>query len=313
MTVLAGTAVVTGAAGFIGRTLVRTLLDGGTQVVGIDRRSQPAQPGLTVLTADLGCGDESVRAALRSADVVFHLAGCSGVRDRGPDVALRRRRDNPLATAAVLGTVPHRIPVVVTSSSSVYGGTQGPPTDPRPCVETDPVRPRGGYAQSKVEVEQICVERLRDGATIAVARPFTAAGEGQRPDMALARWIAAAREGRPLRILGSPDRIRDVTDVRDVTRALIALAEREVRGTVNIGTGVGHTLADMVDIVAEVLGVHIDTLVEPAAPEEVPATLADTTRLRRAAGFVPATELRDVVARQAAVALSGSEPALEVA
>lgn len=309
---VAGTVVVTGAAGFIGRALVRSLLETGTRVVGIDRRAQPAQPGLTALTADLTHDDEEVRGALEAADAVFHLAGCPGVRDNGPDVALRRHRDNPLAAEAVLSAIPRRTPVVVTSSSSVYGGAQGTLADPRPCVETDPVRPRGGYARSKIEVERICAARMRDGGTVAVARPFTAAGEGQRPDMALAQWITAGQDGRPLRILGSAGRIRDVTDVRDVARALIALAEREVCGTVNIGTGVGHSLADMVETVAEALDVHVSTFIEPASTEEVPATLADTTRLRREAGFVPVTDLRDVVARQVA-ALSQGEPTLEVA
>lgn len=290
--------VVTGAAGFIGRALVRTLLDDDMRVVGIDRRPQSPEPGFNPLTADLLTPDELVRAALESADAVFHLAGCPGVRDEAPDVGLRRRRDNPGAAAAVLAAVPRRTPLVVTSSSSVYGGSAGG----RPSAETDALRPRGGYARSKVLVENACRRRLRAGGTVTIARPFTVAGEGQRPDMALARWVAAARKGRPLRVLGSPDRTRDVTDVRHVARALVACAERDVRGPVNIGTGTGHTLAAMISAVAEVVGTEVETIVEQAATPEPPATLADTTRLRRRTGLLPATDLHDVVARQVAFA-----------
>lgn len=288
--------VVTGAAGFIGRALVRALLDTGTRVVGIDRRAQPAEPGLVALTAELLAPDDLVRTALESADAVFHLAGCPGVRDEGPDVDLRRRRDNPCAAAAVLAAVPHRAPLVVTSSSSVYGGSAGG----RGSAETDRLRPRGGYARSKLLVEDICQQRLRAGGSVTIARPFTVAGEGQRPDMALAQWIAAARAGRPLRILGSPRRTRDVTDVRQVSRALIACAEQDVRGPVNIGTGVGHTLDAMVAAVAGTLRTEVETIVEPAATGEASATLADPGLLWRRTGVLPVTDLRDVVTRQAA-------------
>lgn len=290
--------VVTGAAGFIGRALVRALLDGGTPVVGIDRRPQPREPSLNPLTVDLLAPDELVRTALESADAVFHLGGETGVRDDAPDVAARRRRDNPGATAAVLAVVPLRTPVVVTSSSSVYGGSPGE----RASIETDRLSPRGDYARSKALVEAACWRRLRGGGAVTIARPFTVAGEGQRADMALAQWIAAAREGRRLRVLGSPGRTRDLTDVRHVADALIACVEHDVRGPVNIGTGTGHTLAAMIDAVAEVLGTDLETVVEPAGAQEPPATLADPTRLWRWTGVLPVTDLRDVVARQVAAA-----------
>ena len=290
---------MTGSAGFLGRTLVRTLLAAGESVVGVDSAGHPGrsgQPGLTVLRADLLSGDERVRAALRSADAVFHLAGCPGVRDRRPDAPLRRWRDNVLATAVVLEEVPPQVPLVVTSSSSVYGGASGG----RPSAETDPLRPRGGYAASKVRAEELCAARLDAGGTVAVARPFTVAGEGQRLDMALAQWIAAARAGRALRLLGSPERTRDITDVVEVARVLVALAQREVAGVVNVGTGVGHRLQDLVDAVASVLGVEVRTVVEPVEAVEPADTLADTRRLRHTVGFVPRTDLRALVGRQAA-------------
>lgn len=300
------TAVVTGSAGFIGRTLVRLLLDAGERVVGIDRSPQPAEPGLTVLTSDLCDRDEAVLAALAGADRVFHLAARPGVRDRSAGVRAARHRDNVLATALVLDLVPLTTPLVVTSSSSVYGGSRGG----RACVETDPLRPAGGYAESKAAAERLCMTRLEAGGPVAIARPFTVAGEGQRGDMALARWITAARDRRPLRLFGSERRSRDVTDVRQVAQALIALADREVSGVVNIGTGVGHTLRAMVDAIAAALDTEVRTVLEPADPEEVADTLADTRRLAAAIGWVPETDLPALVARQVSVA---GEAAGEVA
>jgi len=290
------TAVVTGADGFIGRTLVRQLLAIGEPVVGIDRAAQPPLPGLTVLTADLCDRDERVAAALAGADAVFHLAGCPGVRDPRPAIDALRHRDNVLAATAVLAAIPAGTPLVVTSSSSVYGGARFG----RASRERERLRPRGGYARSKVAVERLCQHRIAAGGRTVIARPFTVAGEGQRPDMALARWIAAARAGRPLRILGSPTRTRDVTDVRQVVRALIALAGSSAQGPVNVGTGSGHSLARMVAAVADALQVEVRTRVAPAGPAEVSDTRADTTRLCRLIGWVPETDLDRLVARQVA-------------
>lgn len=290
--------VVTGAAGFLGRALVPALVADGIAVVAIDRRPLPATPGVVALRADLLADDPAVAAALAGADAVFHLAGRPGVRDAGPAADAARIRDNVLATATVLDLVPRDVPLVVTSSSSVYGGAAG-----RPSREDDPVRPLGAYARSKAMVEQLCA-----GRPVAVLRPFTVAGEGQRPDMALARWIAAVRAGRPIRILGSPARTRDVTDVRDLVLALRRAAERGVTGPLNVGTGRPRTLAELAGAVCRALDAPAELVVGPAAAVEPATTWADTTRLGRTLGFVPVTDLDALVARQAYA--STPEPAL---
>lgn len=298
--------VVTGAAGFIGGHVVEALLAHGLGVTGVDRHPRPdhlAQAPLHWVEAELTARDEALQQALRDADAVLHLAGCPGVRDRAPDVDLRRRRDNVHATATVLDATPRSTPVVVTSSSSVYGGSRWR----RPCREEDPLRPRGGYAESKVQVEALCARRAEAGGQVLVARPFTVAGERQRPDMALSLWIDAARAGLPLHLLGSPDRTRDITDVLDVARALVRLAEVGGVGTVNVGTGQAHTLAELADAVCAAVDDDVPRVVEPAATEEVRHTLASTTRLQALIGFVPVTDLARLVARQAA---AQPEPAL---
>lgn len=301
--------VVTGAAGFIGRHLVELLAARGERVVAIDRRpGMPAVASKRIVTDLAEVTGGAAGDALREAEAVFHLAARPGVRDDADPGALDwlRWHDNVLATERVLALVPLTTPLVVTSSSSVYGGAPG--RGRRPSRETDPPRPIGGYARSKVAAEARCAARLARGGQVAVVRPFTVAGEGQRPDMAIARWLEAARHGDPLVVLGGLARQRDVTDVTDVAEGLARAATRGVRGTVNLGTGVAHPLHALVAAVGAALGLEPETVVLPARAEEPAATLADTTRCHRWLGFCPRTDLTQLVRRQATAA--GLTPAV---
>lgn len=298
--------VVTGAAGFIGGMLTAVLAADGERVVAVDRRPVSViHPKVTALQADLLDRAPEVESALREADVVYHLAGRPGVRDTAPDVELHRHRDNVLATARVLAAVPLRIPLVVASSSSVYGDSGG-----RPSAEEAPLRPLGGYARSKVAMEMLCAQRIAAGGTTAVARIFTVAGEGQRADMALATWIDAVRRGEPIRLYGSPWRTRDITDVREVVRSLRAMAERGVVGAINVGTGAPRTLADLVAATCRAVGVPSDVAIAPAPSEEPDSTCADPHRHERLLGFRPITDLDTLVRRQVAALLT-YEPAFD--
>jgi nucleoside-diphosphate-sugar epimerase len=285
--------VVTGSAGFIGRALTRHLARSGHHVVAVDRAHQPDMAGVTTLTADLLDGDPQVEVALREADAVVHLAGCSGVRDTTPGIDARRIRDNVDATRAVASRVPCGVPLLVASSSSVYGGARFG----RASRESDPLHPCGGYATSKAGTEQVCADRAAAGGHVLVVRPFTVLGEGQRPDMALARWAAAASAGDPLRVFGSLDRTRDFTCLREVVRALAALLHSGASGMVNLGSGAPRTLRALVHALGSALGVDVDVRVERAAGHEVADTWADTARLTALTGRRPHTDLDDVVRR----------------
>lgn len=291
--------VVTGAAGFIGSHLVEALAAAGHEVVGIDRRAGIPAAAKHEIVADLASGSAVVADALRDADAVWHLAACPGVRTTGPDIAVRRQRDNVIAGATVLALVPAAARVVVVSSSSVYGGAIHDGVL-RPSREDDALRPVGGYARTKAALEDLARERAAEGGAVTIVRPFTVAGERQRPDMALARWIRAASEGRPLTILGSPGRMRDVTDVADVVGGLTRIVERDAGGTFNLGAGSPRSLTEMASSVCDVLGVECRFNVEPAGPEEVAATWASIDRARELLGYEPRTDLMAIVRRQVA-------------
>jgi nucleoside-diphosphate-sugar epimerase len=294
--------VVTGSAGFIGAHLVRELIGRGAEVVGLDRRYPSDDLPGTHFTVELtGSLDRSTVAdALRDADMVFHLAGRGGVRDVGPEVALARRRDNAGAAANVLALTGLDVPLVVTSSSSVYGGAR-PSRDGRlrPSREDDLRLPLGDYARSKTAVEDQCAIRADRGGAVVVARPFTVTGPGQRPDMAVARWLTATLAGTPIEVLGSLERSRDVTDVRDVARALADLAAQP-HGLVNLGTGRSVRLGDLLGAVVEAAGRPAAIESAPAPAGDPSATLADTTRLAARIGWVPVTDVRAVVRDQLA-------------
>jgi nucleoside-diphosphate-sugar epimerase len=299
--------VVTGAAGFIGRHVLEQAAVMGTEVCAVDRR-QTADERIDLLVdlADATGRRADLVAMLASATAVIHLAGAGGVRTDVAGIARRRRRDNVLAARTVLTLTPRRVPVVVASSSSVYGGCE----PPRCIHEDDHLRPRGGYAVSKMAVEQECRRRVARGGRATVVRPFTVIGAGQRADMALSRWVAQALDGEPLTVFGSIDRTRDLTDAGDVARALIRVAAFAPQTTVNLGSGARVTLAAMTSAVRRAVG---DTGVQPAgaAIEDPDHTLADVARCHGLLGFVPRSPNLDaaVVAIAAEFAAAPSPPA----
>jgi nucleoside-diphosphate-sugar epimerase len=238
-----------------------------------------------------------VRELLAAADAVVHLAGRAGVRDRTTGVALARHRDNVLATRRVLAAATG--PVLAASSSSVYGGSRSG----RACREHDALRPAGGYARSKAAAEAACAAARDDGAAVCVLRPFTVVGPGQRPDMALDRWIRAALERRPIEVFGSRHRSRDVTDVRAVVAAIAQLVDHATRGgalpdVVNLGTGQARTLDELLEAVQRAVDRPLDIRVTSPADDDPDHTLADTARCAATLGWVPTTDLDDVVAAQ---------------
>lgn len=301
--------VITGGSGFIGQTLVPRVLAEGASLTLLDRRPAPWHHWPTLegtawadtvrhIQTDLVDQCPDTIEALRCADAVIHLAACPGVRDERPDIAYWRYHDNVLATHAVATLTPLQTPLVVFSSSSVYGGAMvNADQEIRPCVETDELQPRGGYAESKVLAEEICHTRAAQGGHVLVVRPFTVMGEYQRSDMAVAVWARHALAGKPITVFGDVQRTRDITDVQAVAASTVALLRSGATGIVNLGCGQSHSLQDLADAVRIAVAADVPLHVVPAAPREVQHTLADTTRLASFVGQVPKTDIQRVVAR----------------
>jgi nucleoside-diphosphate-sugar epimerase len=299
--------VVTGAAGFIGSHLCDRLLGAGHSVAGLDSFSRfypralkeanvaelREAHGFELLEATAGT-PEGLAPAFRGAEAVCHLAGRPGVRGGAPhgfETANVRTTEAVLRAAAAAGL--RR--VVLASSSSVYG-----PAD-APVAEEAPLRPLSHYGRSKLRAERLAgrlAERV--GIELVVLRYFTVYGPRQRPDMAFARFTAAALEGREMPLLGDGRQRRDFTYVGDACDATLSALKHGAPGqTYNVSGGRPVAVAEAFSLLGEALGTRPRLVPAAADCREARDTAADLTRARADLGYEPAVSLAEGVARQA--------------
>ena len=302
------TSLVTGAAGFIGSRLVERLLAAGHRVIGVDcltdyydprvKRANLAtagrSPAFSLIESDLVTTD--LGDLLRDVDEVYHLAGQPGVRASWGPTFDEYLRQNVLAAQRLLEAVAERpVPLVMASTSSVYGDSDG-----RPLPESAPLRPVSPYGMTKGAMEQLVEVYRRDrGLHVVLLRYFTVYGPHQRPDMAFHRFIRAALDGRPIHLFGSGEQSRDFTFVDDVVVATMA-AVHGPSPVYNVGGGTPATVNEVIAIISELVGAPVTVYRDDRARGDVMHTWADTTRAREELGWSPATTLYEGVAAQLA-------------
>lgn len=300
--------IVTGAAGFIGSHLCEELLQRGDTVVGVDcfldnyqrARKEEQVAGLRVTAGfeliEARILDLDLPALLDGVDRVFHLAALPGVRPSWGGAFESYLMHNVLSTQALLeacraaGTGRF----IYASSSSVYGDT-----DVLPMHEGAATRPYSPYGVTKLAAEHMV--RLYDrnfGVPTVSARYFTVYGPRQRPDMAIQRFLTAARDGTPIRVFGDGRQSRDFTYVGDIVEGTRRAAETGRAGAVyNLGGGSRVTLEELIAMVEEVTGTRLQVSREAGKPGDVRCTEADCRAAQQDLDFIPATRLRDGLAR----------------
>ncbi|MEW5984326.1 MAG: NAD-dependent epimerase/dehydratase family protein [Acidobacteriota bacterium] len=263
--------LVTGAHGFIGRPVTRILW-----ALGHDVRAWAAPA-------------ETLTRCTDPADVVIHLA--SGAR-HGPlaqEVSAAREGEVSAVTAVLDYCRRARARCLFASTAGVYR-----PAVTGPLKEDAPTSPESIYATSKLAAEERCGEAsTQSGIECAVLRLFNVYGPGQRPPYVVPDIIGALVSGRTP-ILRSPEAVRDFVFVDDVAHAFVAAAIHPC-GTFrvfNIGTGKGTRMADLVAMIAALLGISAEWVTPPDhLSAGAPYSVADTLRARVELGWEPATAL----------------------
>ena len=306
------THLVTGGAGFIGRTVVDRLLSAGHAVHLVDRAvlprtraalrdlaRHPAAERLRVTRTDLAEAD--LGPLLAHADVVVHLAGQPGVQTSWGDGFGDHVRDNIVVTQRLLeASMRHAVPrVVIASSSSVLRGAPD-----GPVAEDTPPSPVSPYGVTKATVEQLAGTYAARGVPTVALRFFTVYGRHQRPDMAVARMLDALAGGPPFPLRGDGSQERDWTHVDDIADGIVAAAGRDLpAGTIcNLGSGRPVSLREVLRLVGELAGRTVPVTPVPTVPGDPARTWADTTRATELLDHRARVDLRDGLVDQLAAA-----------
>ena len=305
------TVFVTGAAGFIGSTLVDRLLAEGNDVVGIDSFTDSYEP--SVKRSNLAAALANPRFRLVEEDlltadlvtlftdvsIVWHLAGQPGVRLSWSDGFDRYVSRNINATQRVLEAAKTaRVGrVVYASSSSVYGNAERYPT-----LETDRPEPFSPYGVTKLAGEHLCVLYSANWGLPTVAlRYFTVYGPRQRPDMAHHRLINAAIRQEPFPLFGDGSQERSFTYVGDVVNAtyLAGITPDVQPGLVlDVAGRFSCTLAQLIDMVGDAVGLAVPLDRKPSQPGDAQKTGGDTTLIEKTLGWKATETLEAGIAAQ---------------
>lgn len=328
------TVLVTGAAGFIGYSLSRRLLEQGTPVVGFDNLNHYYDPSLKrariaqlqataertgiafqLIEADLE-DSQAVKAAFATHKPlkVVNLAAQAGVRYsiENPSAYIQ---SNLVGFGHILEGCRHQgiEHLLFASSSSVYGGNTNLPFSEHQGVD----HPVSLYAASK-KANELMAHTYSHlyGLPATGLRFFTVYGPWGRPDMALFLFTKAMLAGEPIKVFNNGQMVRDFTFVDDIVESLIRLLDKPAASVpsfdpahpdpatswapyriFNIGNSTPTPLMDYIEALENFLGITSTKEFLPMQPGDVPATAADTSALEDWTGFKPNTSVRDGVAR----------------
>lgn len=303
--------LVVGGAGYIGSHMVRVLLNHGFQVIVLDNLSTGYREllcgGGEFIHGNMGDGDLLDRIfSKHHVSAVMHFAAYSLVSE-SVHSPMKYYRNNITETITLIeAAIRHGIHrFIFSSSASVYGDPLKTPMD-----EDHPCRPKNPYGVSKYCVEQILwdCDQAHGLKSICLryfnaagADPSGAIGEMHEPESHLIPLvIKAALTGQSVHIYGTDYPTSDGTCIRDYVHvsdlvqahllALQALLDNSPSRIYNCGTSNGHSVRQVIDLAAKLIGKPIHTIEANRRPGDPAVLVADARRIKRELNWTPQYE-----------------------
>jgi len=295
--------LVTGGAGFIGSNVADRFVELGHDVAVFDDLSTGFREFVGPRTrlfqgdlADAGAVDRCV--AEFKPDVVSHHAAQIDVRKSVSDPVWDARVNVLGSIGLFQACTRHGVRKVIYASTggALYGeGRQ------LPATEDHPVNPEAPYGASKHTVEHyLYIWKLLHGLDYTVLRYPNVYGPRQNPHGEAgvnAIFIGLMLDGKRPRIFGDGNAVRDYLFVSDVVEANALALTKGGGEMVNLGTGVGTSVNDIVRELKTILGFREDAIHEPARPGEVQRIYLDASRAKQVLGWTPKVRFSDGLRR----------------
>ncbi|NLP83913.1 NAD(P)-dependent oxidoreductase [Microbacterium sp. CFH 90308] len=275
---MGATVAVTGAGGYIGRHVVRSILERGDDVLAVVRQPDPelaAELGRDrIMQADVFDLDTSDWTRLTACDALMHLAWRDGFvlrsRAHGEDVSrhyefLLRSADEGIGRIAVLGTM-HEI--------GYWEGAIG---------EDTPSNPTTPYGIAKHALRRLLETSLEGSETsLAWLRCYYITGDDERSNSVFNKILLAEGRGDTTFPFTSGRNLYDFSDVADLADQLVTAAlDRQALGVIDCCSGTPQSLADAVEgfIAARGLSIRLEYGAFPDRPFDSPGVWGDPTRI----------------------------------
>ena len=309
--------LVTGGAGYIGSHTVYLLLKSGFDVTVVDDLSRGHVHNVPLKRLrEMRLQDTDALIDLCDTgkfDAVIHFAAFIAVGEstENPELYFSNNVGASLSLFTAMKETGIRR-LVFSSSAAVYGIPEQVPVS-----EDAPIAPVSPYGESKAMVERMLrwLDEYSGLRSISLryfnacgAEPGSGLGEEHDPEThLLPRVLRAVRTGEPVTVFGddydTPDGtcIRDYIHVSDLARAHILAVEKLLEGgetdVLNVGTGRGYSVMEVLRAVEKVTGKKAPYEIGPRRAGDPPELVADPTRLKQTLGWEPQyTELEQIVA-----------------
>ena len=284
-----------GADGFMGRHLTARLIAEGRDVMTVARKyDEPpeASPRVRVVTADLR-DRETIARSLEGVRTVVQLMS-SSTPAQGNARTVEDIEDNVIPHVEFLDQCVaagvERF-VFLSSGGTVYG-----PVSSIPVLETAPTHPISSHGVTKLTVEKFIELNAQlhglDFVILRVANPFGPGQVFRKGQGLIPALVSRYNAGLPVSIIGDGSAARDYVYIADVVDAIVA--SLDLPGTpkalLNIGTGIGRSVIEVVEAIEAVAGITFDIERLPARPTDVPTIALDISRAQEVLGWSPQTE-----------------------
>ena len=298
---------VTGACGFIGSHLTKQLIERGFHVVGVDclddnlySRSvkESRLKALKQLSnfdfANINIATDDLDSSISDSKFVFNLAAIPG-QVLSWKLFDKYVESNILGTKKVIDScIRNKVTKIIhASTSSVYGkfavGDE--------LQDTKPISP---YGITKLAAENLLFALTSsNNLDFTILRYFSVYGPGQRPDMAIQRFLTAIKMGQEINITGDGTQKRDITYVQDVVEATISASSKtEKKQIFNISGGKQFTLNQIIDECFNVSGLKskINYVDRPIGDQE--ETFGDISKAQKLLGFNTTFDIKTGLSNQ---------------
>ncbi len=283
--------LVFGAAGFVGRNLVERLVREGEDIVASDIVEDPFKSSVIYLKVNI-LDRRRVFETVGKRDVIVHLAASPLVASI--EDPMKNMKANIEGTLNILDAARgcDADKVIYSSASSVVGSVEYSPVD-----EDHPCHPKTPYAVAK----KACEDYLRVyneifGLDYLVFRFFNVYGPWQsyKSGALIPNLHRTLVEDREFQVYGGGSNTRDFIYVGDIVDFCCSAIKGDVKNLiVNMGTGQGTSIIELINLASKLLGVKAKIEYKPSRPGEISNFVADTGRLVKTFGSRPSTPLEE--------------------